>query len=235
MKILECIKIATKEYGLVSSDNVFFIRIEPEDLSLALQDILEELGDFSWLNKFDKDFLKTSMKVNAQKTCDALKSKFYDKDGDPVICEAGEYIVSVYSKRGVVEKLGHEDVPLAELLGRQKTGNPGFDFFTEEARLQLITCGEAKYLHGKNAYGTSLSQINRFIKENKHKGEIVMLHGLVSDDSLRNLSEDSFGVCAAFSSTKTSTTTLISNICSNTDFQQALKYNYIVLVAVDIL
>ena len=235
MRITECKKINLTDYGLILKDNVYFLRIDPEDLSLALQDILNELGNFSWLSKFDKDFLRTSMQVNAQKTCVALKEKFYDKNGDPIISEAGEYIVSVCSKRSVVEQLGHADVPLAELLGRQKTGNPGFDFFTEESTFQLITCGEAKYLHGKNAYGTSLSQINRFITENKHKGDIVILNGLVSDNSLHNLANGNFGVCAAFSSTDIKTATLIAHICANSDFQQALDYDYIILAAVDIL
>lgn len=235
MKITECKKINLENYRLNPCNNAFFIRIDPEDLSLALQDILNELGDFSWLSKFDKEFLRSCMEVNAKKTCDALKEKFYNEDGDPVISEAGEYIVSVCSKRGVVEQLGHADVPLAELLGRQKTGNPGFDFFTEETSLQLVTCGEAKYLHGKNAYGTSLSQINKFIKEEKHKSDIVILNGLVSDDSLHNLDEGRFGVCASFSSTNIQTDTLITNICANDHFQQALGYNYIILVAVDVL
>lgn len=235
MQITEFRKIDLAESGLDFNENVYFIRINPEDLSVALKDILNELGNFSWLSKFDKDFLRASMKVNAQKTCDALKEKFYNKDGDPVISEAGEYIVSVCSKRGVVEQLGHADVPLAELLGRQKTGNPGFDFFTEEASLQLVTCGEAKYLHGKNAYGTSLRQINGFIKDEKHKSDIVLLNGLVSDNSLHNLADGKFGVCAAFSSTDMQTDMLISHICANTDFQQTLGYNYIILVAVDVI
>ena len=235
MRLIECRKINLADYGLNSKDNVHFIRIDPEDLSLALRDILSELGNFSWLSKFDKDFYKQCMEVNAQKTCTALKEKFYNQDGDPLISQAGEYVVSVYSKRGVVEQLHHEDVPLAELLGRQKTGNPGFDFFTEETGLHLITCGEAKYLHGKNAYGSSLHQINKFVANEKHKSDIVILDGLVSNYSLQNLIEGNFGVCAAFSSTNIQTDTLISHICENSEFQHALSYNYIILVAVDIL
>ena len=235
MRITEFQKINLSDYSLSQDVNVYFIRIDPEDLSITLQDILNELSNFSWLAKFDKGFLRTGMEVNAKKTCEALKKKFYDVDGDPVVAEAGEYIVSVCSKRGLVEQLGHGDVPLAELLGRQKTGNPGFDFFTEEMSLHMVTCGEAKYVHGKNAYGTSLSQINRFIAEDKHKGDILILNGLVSDDSLNNLAEDNFGVCAAFSSTAIKTNALITNICSNPDFKKALSYSYIVLVAVDVL
>lgn len=235
MQVVECRKIDSKKYDLIENDNIYFLRIDPEDLSIALQDILNELGNFSWLAKFDKDFLRESMKTNAEKTCDALKKKFYDKNGNPIVQEAGEYVVSVFAKRGIVEKLNHADVPLAELLGRKITNNPGFDFFTEESNLNLITCGEAKYLHGKNAYGTSLSQINDFIKNKKHISDIVILNGLVSDDSLRNLNEGRFGICSAFSSTDMDSATLIENICSNANFKKASSYEYIVLVAVNVL
>lgn len=235
MRIIDCFKVELIDYGLEKNDNVYFLRIDPEDLSSALQDVLDELANFSWLNKFDKNSLRSSMKVNARKTCEALKEKFFDDKHDPVLDEAGEYIVSVYSKRGVVECLGHNDVPLAELLGRKKTGNPGFDFFTEEPDMQLVTCGEAKYLHGKNAYTSSLGQINRFVLDDKHKSDVVILNGLVADNSLDKLVEDQFGVCAAFSSTQISTKDLVAHICANADFQKCIGYKYIILVAVNIL
>ena len=92
MKILENKSINIQNYGINSSTSVFFLRIDPEDLSLALQDILNELADFSWLNHFNKDYLQESMRINAQKTCDALKAKFYDETDSPIIEEAGEYI-----------------------------------------------------------------------------------------------------------------------------------------------
>lgn len=234
MRILECFKINLPEYGLDGKDSVFFIRIDPEDLSIALHDILKELANFSWLNNFDKAAVQKCMETNAKKTCDALKDKFFDEEQNPVITQAGEYIVSVFSKRGVVESLGHHDIPLAELLGRKKTGNPGFDFYTEDSAVQLLTCGEAKYIHGKNAYTSSLRQINQFIADSKHISDIVILNNLVSDESLDKLSCGQFGVCAAFSSTKLSTKELLANMCGKKEFRDCLKYEYIILVAVDI-
>lgn len=234
MRILEQFKINLPEYGLPQKDGVYFLRIDPEDLSIALQDILNELANFSWLSSFDKTAVRKSMEINAKKTCDALQKKFFDEEENPVITQAGEYIVSVFSKRGVVESLGHHDVPLAELLGRKKTGNPGFDFFTEDLASQMVTCGEAKYIHGQNAYTSSLSQIAEFIDDNKHISDIVILNNLVSDESLENLSCGQFGVCAAFSSTKLNTKELLTNICGKKEFQHCLKYEYIILVAVNI-
>ena len=103
------------------------------------------------------------MELDAQKTCDALKEKFNSKDEDTIINEAGEYIVSVYAKRGIVEYLRHLDVPLAELLGRKKIGNPGFVFFTEVNNYHLVVYGEAKYKHGKNAYDSSMHFLQHLI------------------------------------------------------------------------
>ena len=235
MKITENIKVDLSKYGLTKKDNVFFLRVDPEDLSIALNDILTELANFSWLSNFDKDYMKKSLELNAQKTCDTLREKFYDDKHNPVIDEAGEYIVSVFSKRGIVEHLGHKDIPLTELLGRKTTGNPGFDFYTEEPDLQFVTCGEAKYIHGKNAYTSSLEQINDFIVHKKHISDVVILNGFASDASLNNLVSGKFGICAAFSSTKIETNILIKHICQNSDFLQSLNYDYIVLVAVDII
>lgn len=234
MKIIECFNVDVNCYRSQPNNKVFFIRIDPEDLSIALKDILCELANFSWLSSFDKSAVRKSMENNAKKTCDSLKAKFFDENQDPIIDEAGEYLVSVYSKRGVVEHLEHNDVPLAELLGRKKTGNPGFDFFTEESEKRLITCGEAKYVHGKNAYTSSLKQINDFISGEKHISDIVILNGLVSDESLDNLANGRFGVCAAFSSTNISTHDLVNHICDSKHFKKLLEYDYVILAAVDI-
>ena len=99
----------------------------------------------------------------------------------------------------------------------------------------MVTCGEAKYLHGKNAYTTSLKQINDFITSDKHISDAVILNGFVSDKGLDNLVLGNFGVCSAFSSTDIKTKDLISHICANTDFKSTLQYDYVVLVAVNIM
>lgn len=234
MKILECREIDLSKYKTKNCKKVLFLRIDPGDLSLTIKDILTELADYSWLSKFDKDFLKESMKHNADITCQALRDKFSDSEDNPVIEEAGEYIVSVLSKRGVVEKLNHNDIPLAELLGRRKTGNSGFDFFTEDIDNQLISCGEAKYVKGINAYNISLSQINRFINEKKHISDIVILQSLASESSLNHLSKNKFGICSAFSSTNIDTDNLINNICGNDEFKKTLFFEFVILVAVNI-
>ena len=234
MNVIECREIDLTKYKNITCKKTLLLRIDPGDLSITIKDILTELADYSWLSKFDKDYLKESMKHNADITCQALKDKFYDQNYNPILDEAGEYIVSVLSKRGIVERLKHNDMPLAELLGRRKTGNSGFDFFTEDAFNELISCGEAKYVKGTNAYNISLSQINRFISEKKHISDIVILQSLASESSLSNLSKNRFGVCSAFSSTNIDSDTLIANICKNAEFIKALSFEFVILVAVNV-
>ena len=136
MKILSSHNVDLTKYGLKGS--AYYIRVSPGELEITIKEILIELSNFSWLAKFNKAYLKKSMEHKAQATCDYLKKSFYDDQDNPLISNAGEYIVSTLSKRSIVEELGHLDVPLAELLGRKKVGNPGFDFFTEDYFLLII-------------------------------------------------------------------------------------------------
>lgn len=233
MEIKEFRKIDIKNYGYPNSRDIFFIRVTYGNLSNTLKEILEELSDMSWLERFDKEFLRKSMKENATKTCVKLEEIFFKQEG-PLIADAGEYIVSCLAKKAIVNSLKHRDIPLMELLGRKKVGNPGFDFYTEAEENMLLYCGEAKYVSNVNAYSSSLSQINDFINDKKHIGDICILNGHSNEESLTNLSDDKFGVCSAFSVTNIKTDKLIKNILKNSDFKKCLEYQDIVLVAVDV-
>lgn len=235
MKIKDYITVNLSEYGIISTAEVKFLRVYFEDLSITLGDIFEKLKDLSWLNKFNKDFLRKSYRKSAQITINNLTSKLKSDTEDIIIKEAGEYLVSSLSKQAIVETINHLDVPLMELLGRKKSGNPGFDFYTEDNSEKILFCGEAKYQKNSNAYSSSLKQINNFIVAKKHIMDIKLLNELVDDTSLDNLSKGVFGISAAFSSTSINTETLIHNITSSSDFNNILSYEKIILVAVDII
>lgn len=49
MKIDEFLKI-DEENG----KNVFFLRVDPDDIAVTLRDIIDVLSDLSWISKFDK-------------------------------------------------------------------------------------------------------------------------------------------------------------------------------------
>ena len=230
MKIIEQYYIDEKGYKL--SHNVYFIRVSPEKLSITLNEILTELRTMSWLNKFDFEPLKNAYQTRAEKTCKYLEKELLSNDSDTELKEtAGEYVVSNLSKKSLVENLHHNDIPLMELLGRKKSNNPGFDFYTEDD-LYLVA-GEAKYKNSINAYSNSLKQINDFIKDKKHIQDIPLLIGFTKNESLENMNNNHFKVCAAFSATKIDSQNLINNIVNNTYFKECVEKYDIFLVAVD--
>ena len=233
MKVIECKRINALTYGSDKNREFWFVRVDYNDLGATLRDILTDLSNLSWLEKFDKSFLRKSFEKNALNTCEKLKEKFFSGE-TPLINNAGEYLVSCLAKRAIVEKLSHLDVPLAELLGRKVVGNPGFDFFTENLEASMIYCGEAKYVANANPYNDSLEQINEFVDKEKYLSDLYILNSLVSDKSLTNLSEKVFGVTAAFSSTNIATEQLLKNIVRNVEFKKCNESQDLILVAVNI-
>lgn len=226
------ILLENKELIIDSNKKARLLRVKPEDISATLIQIIQELSDLSWLHTLEYSVVHESFKSRAQKTCDELKIKLLNPSNqEDLLSDAGEYIVSCLSKNALVKILDHKDIPLMELLGRKKTGNPGFDFYTETQ--EILVAGEAKYVKDSNAYNNSLKQINQFISENKHKDDIGLLFFVASQKSLENINNDVFSVCAAFSSTSIKTETLENNIKNNEEFQKALTYSNVYLVAVD--
>ena len=55
---------------------VQYIRIDPEDVSVTLADILQVLMDLSWLKSFDEEYEQRAFNSKAQKTIDDIKEKF---------------------------------------------------------------------------------------------------------------------------------------------------------------
>ena len=231
MKILSSYKIDLAKYGLTGYS--YFIRVSPENFEVTIKEILLELSNFSWLAKINKDYLKVAMEHRAHSTCEYLKTAFYDNQNTPLLTSAGEYIVSSLSKRSIVEELNHLDIPLAELLGRKKVGNPGFDFFTEDLDENQISCGEAKFENGKNAYNSSMKQIRNFIIDKKYCDDIPLLQALASENSLYKMSTDKIGVSAGFSSTNIMDDNLIEDIIANKYFRELVKKYKVILVAVN--
>lgn len=231
MKILSSYKIDLAKYGLTGYS--YFIRVSPENLEITIKEILLELSNFSWLAKINKDYLKVAMEHRANSTCEYLKKAFYDNQNTPLLTSAGEYIVSSLSKRSIVEELNHLDIPLFELLGRKKVGNPGFDFFTEDLDESQISCGEAKFENGKNAYNSSMKQIRNFIIDKKYCDDIPLLQALASENSLYKMSTDKIGVSAGFSSTNIIDDNLIEDIIANKYFRELVKNYKVILVAVN--
>lgn len=146
-----------------SPAKVQFFRIDPEDISVTLKSILRVLMDLSWLSKFDQDFEQKAFESRATKTIEDIKAKFDQCVDDGITKDAGEYVVSELARETMISKLDYLDIPLAELVGKKRSGNPGFDFHSQNKTTDTVIFGEAKYVTATTAHSSALPQIVDFI------------------------------------------------------------------------
>lgn len=217
-----------------SKAKVQFIRIDPEDTAQTLSDILKAMMDMSWLKNFDKEYIKQSFKERATITIKDIKRKFNMCINDKLTSEAGEYVVSELAREALVGELKYMDIPLGELLGKKISGNPGFDFHSQNILTETIIFGEAKYLSNGSAYINALSQINKFIDEKKDVKDIADLEHFCSDKALERASNGMKGFAAAFSAKSTSSNKIISLIKARSEFNSLVAYEELILVAVNL-
>ena len=217
-----------------SPAKVQFFRIDPEDISETLADILRTLMDLSWLSKFNKDYQKKAFSSRAQKTIDDIKDKFTQCADDGITKDAGEYVVSELARETLISELDYLDIPLDELLGKKKSGNPGFDFHSQNKITDTVIFGEAKYVASTTAYSSALPQIVEFIRDGKDVEDLPELEPFCTSSALQRVADGNKGFSAAFSAKSTSTDRIISNIVKRDDFQKLLQYEEVILVAVNL-
>ena len=214
--VIECFKISDKGY---SHPNVIFIRIEPSDLKTTINDIICALNNLSWIETFDKEYIKKSFKIRASKTAKHLSNKLNNFAQDKVTTDIGETVVSELSRLAIVNELEYRDITFAELIKQKISGNHVFDFFSETLS-QFIVFGEAKYVSNSNGYGRALEQIERFIMEERDTSDLNDIDRFVSDSSLNNHTQNDKAFACAFSATSIKSETLIDNIVKNANFNK---------------
>lgn len=229
MKILECRPIVISEHASVQ-----FIRIDPENISVTLREILATLMDLSWLKRFDKDWIAQSYQHRAEKTIADIQTKFENCAEDDLTSDAGEYVVSVLAKNALTSQLGYLDIPLGELLDKKTSGNPGFDFHSQNNSTNTVIFGEAKYVAKRSAYPSALSQISEFVQDKKDIDDIASLEHFCSPTALSRAASGFKGFSAAFSAKSTGSDQIIKSIVGRSDFQSLLCYEEVILVAVNL-
>ena len=120
------------------------------------------------------------------------------------------------------------------MLGKKKSGNPGFDFHSANLTTDTVIFGEAKYVATTSAYSTALPQIEEFIRDKKDIEDLPDLKPFCSSNALNRAYKGQKGFAAAFSARSTSSDSLINTIKSRSDFKSLLCYEEIILVAVNI-
>lgn len=228
MNIIEIRKIDEERHS-----NVTFIRIEPEDLSVTIFDIINTLSDMSWISRFAKSPIRNSFEERARQTASYLEDALKREESSNIIKNSGEYIVSELGRQGLVKGLDYMDIPLAELFKEKVIGNPGFDFYSAN-KDKIIIFGEAKYSSSHNAYGKGMEQVDRFINERQDISDIVDIDKFFDDDSLEKADQGEKAYAVAFSSKQTETEIIIKGIVNNNHYDNLVNYNEVIFLAVNI-
>ena len=213
--------------------HIKFFRIRPTDIKLTLRSVFESLSNNSWIMKFDNSFLKQTFSVRFRSTIDYISSNIIHEEDDSLTSDSAEYVISEIARSTIVEQLDYLDIPLGELIKEQKSGNPGFDFYSMN-KSDIILFGEAKYVAKQNAYGRALEQIYRFHTEQRDVADLLDIQNLCPKTSCDEVCNGNKGFIAAFSSKSTPTERLIGNIKNNNNYQNLSSHKELILVAVDI-
>lgn len=171
---------------------------------------------------------------NAAVNQENLKMTLSPGEKDEFVFYAGEYVVSELARETMISKLDYLDIPLAELVGKKRSGNPGFDFHSQNKTTDTVIFGEAKYVTATTAYSSALPQIVDFIGDEKDVEDLPELKPFCTTSALQRAANGIKGFSAAFSAKTTSTDRIIANIKKRSDFQALLQYEELILVAVDL-
>ena len=213
--------------------HITFVRINPTNIELTLKEVFDSLANLSWLNDFDKVWLKEGFQIRADATVKHIADKIIKAGDDKVTSNSGEYVISELARLTLINELSYSNIPLAELIKKQKSGNPGFDFYCESPS-NVLLFGEAKYLANQNAYGRAFEQMVRFINEGADIGDLPDVDAFCSDASKLNVLNGIKGFSASFASKETSTETLVKNIQENEDYKILAKFTELICVAVNL-
>lgn len=228
MKVLECKKIDVENYNSIT-----YIRIDPENLSVTIRDIIASLSNLSWIAKFDKSYIRNSFFKRAEDTAEYLADKNLKDDGDKITEDSGEYVVSELAREALVIELKYLDVPLAELFKEQVSGNPGFDFYSANKE-KVIIFGEAKYSSGRNAYGIGMEQVDRFIREGQDVSDLNDIDKFFEEESLKLADNGDKAYAIAFAAKGTASDMIIKGIIRNKHYKDIAINKEVIFLAVNV-
>lgn len=137
-------------------------------------------------------------------------------------------MVSELAREAIVSELNYLSIPLAELLGKKISGNPGFDFHSQNNATNTVIFGEAKYVTAHSGYPRAIDQIKEFVDDKKDIADIADLRDFCSADALSRVVNGFKGFAAAFSAKSTPSERLISAITAKDSFQELLKYEEVI-------
>jgi len=168
------------------------------DIKKISEALAKNVLDTSWMTSLDVGS-KRAYDRTVQETASALVEIFESTTApSDVGSEFGEVMVSIGSTKALEKIFNHVILPIAELWKPQKKQNEGFDFHTVCVE-EFINFGEAKYSGSTNSHGNAINQSKGFVANEKHLRDYVHLRELASEEAVKNLNNDSYGIIASFS------------------------------------
>lgn len=214
--------------------NVKFFRIQPIDVKMTLTEVFDSLSDLAWISNFDKEYKRDSYEARAKSTIEYIAKNIISNNDDLITKDSGEYVVSELSRKVIISRLNHTNIPLAELFKAKRSGNHCFDFYSVSPRKEIFF-GEAKFDSASSAFARAFEQINRFVNTEKRDLEdIVEITDFCCEESLENFSKGDKGFTACFSSKSTPTDSLIKFIKQNGNYDEFKKHKHLICVAVNL-
>lgn len=232
MRIIRNEKYDLKAIGIVSACEVHCIHVEILDIEKRAKEMIDAIADDSWILKLSRIRQKT-FKARAQRTIETLVNDILKKVESQMSKEFGEFLISDTAQLTLINSHSHVKVPLAELLGRKLTGNPGFDFHTESPS-NLIMFGEAKYSEKSTPRAKALEQIVDFITLEKDNADLLIIESFVSNNALENAIEDNKGYVAAFSLNSNNPELIFKNALMSDAGKTLLDYPELFLIAIEV-
>lgn len=197
MEVVSFEKVDLNCFNKNSECEVYFVHVQIKNVRQRADEIATIISNKNWIKELVPE-LQDGYNARINKTIDEIVNNILSKVEDKVTEDFGEYLVSVSAQESLVNSKAHVGVPLAELLGKKKTGNSGFDFHTITHN-SIIAFGEAKYTRKGNKHCNAISQICQFIKEEKDLADILYLRDFAEKKVITKLCNGEKAYIAAFS------------------------------------
>lgn len=85
-------------------DHIRFIRINPTNIELTLKEVFNSLANLSWLNDFDKDYVRQSFQTRADATVKYISDKIIRSVDDTITSDSGEYVISELARKSIISE-----------------------------------------------------------------------------------------------------------------------------------
>lgn len=217
----------------IPQSNVRYVRLKVNDVSLTLSEIYQSLVDASWINKLQvAEALRGSLRARINDTIVRL-SAIFTVNPNSIDKSTGEYIVSESARRYLVDVLHYTNIPLGELFKQKISGNPGFDFFSENLQ-NVILFGEAKYRNDNSGCNTSLRQINEFVQTQNDSKDVWDIQNMVSLNGLVNFEAGLKGFVASFTTWNETDQDVIDRIIRHNAYATLSSHQEFICIAIQL-